>query len=69
MPEGPQQPSKQNFFLTNPCGSGKSTWLHTIFTDAHLVDLLAKESHQHLLCVRSFLLTICLPSNQNLGDD
>lgn len=50
MPEGPQQPSKQNFFPTNPCGSGKSAWLHTILTDAYLVDLLAKESHQHLLC-------------------
>jgi hypothetical protein len=41
--------SEQSFLLTNPRGSSKSTWLHTVFTDAYLVDLLAEESHQHLL--------------------
>jgi hypothetical protein len=59
MPKGSPQPSEQNSFLTNPCGSGKSAWLHTILADARFIDLLAEESQHHLLC----------RPIQNLGDD
>jgi predicted AAA+ superfamily ATPase len=43
------QPPKQSFFLMGPRGSGKSTWLHITFRDAHLIDLLAEDSYQRLL--------------------
>jgi hypothetical protein len=43
------QPPKQRLFLTSSRGSIKSTWLHSTFTEAHLVDLLAEESYQRLL--------------------
>jgi hypothetical protein len=50
MPKESPQPSQQSSFLTKPRGSAKSTRLHTEFSDAHLVVLLAEESHQHLQC-------------------
>ena len=39
----------QSFFLLGPRGSGKSTWLSAIFSDAHVVDLLSEETYQRLL--------------------
>jgi ABC-type multidrug transport system ATPase subunit len=33
-------PPKQSFFLMGPRGSGKSTWLRSLYRDAHVVDLL-----------------------------
>ncbi len=32
-----------------PRGSGKSTWLRAIFTDAHVIDLLSERTYQRLL--------------------
>jgi predicted AAA+ superfamily ATPase len=40
---------KQSFFLLGPRGSGKSTWLKSKFTDAHVIDLLSEETYQRLL--------------------
>jgi uncharacterized protein len=42
-------PPKQSFFLMGPRGSGKSTWLRSIFPDAHVIDLLSEEKYQLLL--------------------
>ncbi|MBT3257284.1 MAG: ATP-binding protein [Deltaproteobacteria bacterium] len=40
---------KQSFFLLGPRGSGKSTWLKSMFSDAHVIDLLSEETFQRLL--------------------
>jgi predicted AAA+ superfamily ATPase len=40
---------KQSFFLLGPRGSGKSTWLRAMFSNAHLIDLLSEETYQRLL--------------------
>lgn len=32
---------RQRFFLSGPRGSGKSTWLKSMFPDAHVIDLLS----------------------------
>jgi predicted AAA+ superfamily ATPase len=40
---------KQSFFLLGPRGSGKSTWLRTVFPDAYVIDLLSEEVYQRLL--------------------
>jgi len=40
---------EQSFFLLGPRGSGKSTWLRSIFPDAHVVDLLSEDTYQRLL--------------------
>jgi len=40
---------KQSFFLLGPRGSGKSTWLRSMFSDAHVIDLLSGEIYQRLL--------------------
>ncbi|MCK7503168.1 MAG: AAA family ATPase, partial [Desulfobacterales bacterium] len=32
-----------------PRGSGKSTWLRSVFRDAHVIDLLSEEKYQQLL--------------------
>ena len=40
---------KQSFFLLGPRGSGKSTWLKSTISDAHMVDLLSEETYQRLL--------------------
>lgn len=40
---------EQSFFLLGPRGSGKSTWLRSMFPDAHVVDLLSEETYQRLL--------------------
>lgn len=42
-------PPKQSFFLMGPRGSGKSTWLRSLYRDAHVVDLLSEEKYQRLL--------------------
>jgi hypothetical protein len=34
------QPSATAFFLFGPRGTGKSTWVHDRFPQAHLIDLL-----------------------------
>ena len=39
----------QSFFLLGPRGSGKSTWLRSMFPDAHVFDLLSEETYQRLL--------------------
>jgi predicted AAA+ superfamily ATPase len=41
--------SEQSFFLLGPRGSGKSTWLRSMFPDAHVIDLLSEETYQRLL--------------------
>ena len=40
---------EQSFFLLGPRGSGKSTWLRSMFPDAHVFDLLSEETYQRLL--------------------
>jgi len=40
---------EQSFFLLGPRGSGKSTWLRSMFPGAHVVDLLSEETYQRLL--------------------
>ena len=40
---------EQSFFLLGPRGSGKSTWLKSMFPDAHVIDLLSEETYQRLL--------------------
>lgn len=40
---------KQSFFLMGPRGSGKSTWVRSIFPDAYVIDLLSEETYQRLL--------------------
>lgn len=40
---------KQSFFILGPRGSGKSTWLRSMFPDAHVIDLLSEETYQRLL--------------------
>jgi len=40
---------EQSFFLLGPRGSGKSTWLRSMFPDAHVIDLLSEETYQRLL--------------------
>ncbi len=40
---------KQSFFLLGPRGSGKSTWLRSVFPDAYVIDLLSEETYQRLL--------------------
>ncbi len=40
---------EQSFFLLGPRGSGKSTWLRSMFSDAHVIDLLSEETYQRLL--------------------
>lgn len=40
---------KQSFFLLGPRGSGKSTWLRSMFPDAHVIDLLSDATYQRLL--------------------
>lgn len=42
-------PPKQSFFLMGPRGSGKSTWLRSLYPDSHVVDLLSEEKYQRLL--------------------
>lgn len=42
-------PPPQSFFLLGPRGTGKSTWLRSLFPDAHVVDLLSEETYQSLL--------------------
>ena len=42
-------PPRQSFFLMGPRGSGKSTWLRSIFPDAQVIDLLSEEKYQQLL--------------------
>ena len=43
------KPPQQSFFLMGPRGSGKSTWLRSIFPDAHVFNLLSEETYQRLL--------------------
>ena len=43
------KPPEQTFFLLGPRGSGKTTWLRAIFSDAHVIDLLSEETYQRLL--------------------
>lgn len=38
-----------SFFLLEPRGTGKSTWLQSLFPGAHVVDLLSEEVYQSLL--------------------
>ncbi len=40
---------EQSFFLLGPRGSGKSTWLRSVFPDAYFFDLLSEETFQRLL--------------------
>jgi len=40
---------EQSFFLLGPRGSGKSTWLRSVFSDAYVIDLLSEETYQRLL--------------------
>ncbi|MCC7517944.1 MAG: ATP-binding protein [Verrucomicrobiae bacterium] len=40
---------RESFFLLGPRGTGKSTWLRTVRTDARWVDLLREEVFQRLL--------------------
>jgi hypothetical protein len=39
----------QSFFLLEPRGTGKSTWLQALFPDAHFIDLLSVVTYQGLL--------------------
>ena len=39
----------QSFFLLGPRGTGKSTWLRTLFPEAHVIDLLSEATYQDLL--------------------
>lgn len=40
---------RQSFFLLGPRGSGKSTWIRTAYSEAHVIDLLSEETYQRLL--------------------
>jgi uncharacterized protein len=40
---------EQSFFLMGPRGAGKTTWLRSVFSDAHWVDLLSEDTYQRLL--------------------
>jgi uncharacterized protein len=42
------KPPSQSFFLFGPRGTGKSTWLHHVLTDALFVDLLRPETYREL---------------------
>ena len=42
-------PPSQSFFLLGPRGTGKSTWLRTLFPEAHVIDLLSETTYQDLL--------------------
>jgi predicted AAA+ superfamily ATPase len=42
-------PPSQSFFLLGPRGTGKSTWLRTLFPEAHVIDLLSEATYQDLL--------------------
>jgi predicted AAA+ superfamily ATPase len=42
-------PPKQSLFLMGPRGSGKSTWLRSLYRDAHVVDRFSEEKYQRLL--------------------
>ncbi|MBF0532702.1 MAG: ATP-binding protein [Candidatus Omnitrophica bacterium] len=44
-----QPPKGKSFFLFGPRGTGKTTWVKTIFPKALLIDLLAAETYQELL--------------------
>ena len=35
---------KKSFFLLGPRGTGKSTWVHSVFKEALYIDLLAPEA-------------------------
>ena len=39
----------QSFFLLGPRGSGKSTWLRSMFPGAHVIDQLSEETYHRLL--------------------
>ena len=39
----------QSFFLMGPRGSGKTTWLRSLFPGAHWFDLLSEDTYQRLL--------------------
>jgi uncharacterized protein len=39
----------QSFFLLGPRGSGKTTWLRSMFPNAHVIDLLSEETYHRLL--------------------
>ena len=43
------EPPLQSFFLLGPRGTGKSTWLRTLFPEAYLIDLLSEATYQDLL--------------------
>jgi predicted AAA+ superfamily ATPase len=40
---------ERSCFLLGPRGSGKSTWLRSMFPDAYVIDLLSEETYQRLL--------------------
>ncbi len=40
---------EQSFFLLGPRGSGKTTWLRSIFPRAHWINLLSEDTYQRLL--------------------
>jgi predicted AAA+ superfamily ATPase len=42
-------PPSQSFFLLGPRGTGKSTWLRTLFPEAQEIDLLSETIYQGLL--------------------
>ena len=43
------QPHQNHFFLLGPRGTGKSTWLRTVFPDAVVVDLLDPQQEREYL--------------------
>lgn len=42
-------PPKGSLFLFGPRGTGKSTWLHATFPDAHTINLLDEALYQSYL--------------------
>ena len=43
------EPPNRSFFLLGPRGVGKSTYLRSVFPDAHVIDLLSEATYHRLL--------------------
>ena len=56
-----QQPQSKSFFLFGPRGTGKSTWVRSVFKDAIYLDLLESELYRLLLASPQRLETLIPP--------
>ena len=56
-----QPPSQKSFFLFGPRGTGKTTWVHEVFTQGITIDLLESELANSLMASPSRLETFIPP--------